>query len=78
MRPWIPSHANVIITGATGTATSNLACPLAQQACRSGVRASYRRLSRLIEELTLAHADGTYTRQLGRLAKADSRNRRCA
>jgi hypothetical protein len=27
---------------------------------------------RLIEELTLAHADGTYTRLLGRLAKVDA------
>ena len=68
---WIPLHANVIITGATGTGKSYLACALGQQACRSGFRASYRRMPRLIEELTLAHADGTYTRLLGRLAKAD-------
>jgi DNA replication protein DnaC len=68
---WIASHANVIITGATGTGKSYLACALAQQACRSGYRVSYRRMPRLIEELTLAHADGTYTRLLGRLAKVD-------
>ena len=68
---WIGSHANVIITGATGTGKSYLACALAQRACRSGYRASYRRLPRLIEELALAHADGTYTRLLGRLAKVD-------
>jgi DNA replication protein DnaC len=68
---WIASHANVIITGATGTGKSYLACALAQQACRSGYRASYRRMPRLIEELALAHADGTYTRLLGRLAKVD-------
>ena len=68
---WILSHANVIITGATGTGKSYVACALAQQACRSGYRALYRRMPRLVEELTLAHADGTYTRLLGRLAKAD-------
>jgi DNA replication protein DnaC len=68
---WIASHANVIITGATGTGKSYVACALAQQACRSGYRVSYRRMPRLIEELTLAHADGTYTRLLGRLAKVD-------
>src|SRR4051794_245395 len=68
---WIASHANVIITGATGTGKSYLACALAQQACRSGYRVAYRRMPRLIEELTLAHADGTYTRLLGRLAKVD-------
>lgn len=68
---WVASHANVIITGATGTGKSYLACALAQQACRSGYRVSYRRMPRLIEELALAHADGTYTRLLGRLAKVD-------
>ena len=68
---WIALHANVIITGATGTGKSYLACALAQQACRSGYRVSYRRMPRLIEELALAHADGTYTRLLGRLAKVD-------
>lgn len=68
---WIALHANVIITGATGTGKSYLACALAQQACRSGYRVSYRRMPRLIEELALAHADGTYTRLLSRLAKVD-------
>ncbi len=68
---WIASHANVIITGATGTGKSYVACALAQQACRSGYRALYRRMPRLLEELALAHADGTYTRLLGRLAKID-------
>src|SRR5580700_1670514 len=68
---WIASHANVIITGATGTGKSYIACALAQQACRTGYRATYRRMPRLLEELALAHADGTYTRLLGRLAKID-------
>jgi DNA replication protein DnaC len=68
---WIGSHANVIVTGATGTGKSYVACALAQQACRSGFRALYRRVPRLLEELALAHADGTYTRLLGRLAKVD-------
>ena len=68
---WIASRANVIITGPTGTGKSYLACALAQQACRNGYRALYRRMPRLLEELALAHADGTYARLLGRLAKID-------
>lgn len=50
-------------TGATGTSTT--------EACRAGFRALYRRVPRLLEERALAHADGTYTRLLGRLATID-------
>ena len=68
---WIQEHQNVAITGATGTGKSYLACALAQQACRQGYRALYRRVPRLFEELALAHADGSYTRLLARLARID-------
>jgi DNA replication protein DnaC len=68
---WIADHANVLITGMTGVGKSYLACALAQQACRAGFRALYLRVPRLFEELALAHADGSYTRLLGRLAKVD-------
>ncbi|WP_437606444.1 IS21-like element helper ATPase IstB [Sorangium sp. So ce834] len=68
---WIVDHANVLITGMTGVGKSYLGCALAHQACRAGFRALYRRVPRLLEELALAHADGTYTRLLGRLAKID-------
>ena len=68
---WINDHQNVIITGKTGVGKSYLACALAQQACRKGYRAIYRRTSRLFDELRLAHADGTYPRLLTRLARVD-------
>jgi DNA replication protein DnaC len=68
---WIAEHHNVAITGPTGTGKTFLACALAHQACRSGYRVLYRRLPRLLEELTLAHADGSYTRLLERLARID-------
>ena len=69
---WIDEHQNVVITGATGTGKTYIACALAQQACRKGHRALYRRASRLADELTLARADGTYTRVLAKLARATS------
>lgn len=68
---WVTGHQNVVITGATGTGKTYVACALAQQACRKGFRALYRRSSRLTDELTLARADGTYVRLLGKLERVE-------
>jgi DNA replication protein DnaC len=68
---WIEEHQNVVVTGSTGTGKTYIACALAQQACRKGYRALYRRGTRLNDELTLARADGTYVQLLGRFARAD-------
>lgn len=68
---WVAEHHNVVITGATGTGKTYIACALAQQACRKGHRALYRRASRLFDELALARADGTYARLLGKILRAD-------
>jgi DNA replication protein DnaC len=68
---WVAEHQNVLITGMTGTGKTYVACALAQQACRKGYRAVYRRASKLFPELALARADGTYTRLLAKLARAD-------
>jgi DNA replication protein DnaC len=68
---WVEEHHTVILVGATGTGKSFIACALAHQACRKGYRALYRRASRLFHELTLARADGTYVRLLGKLARVD-------
>ncbi len=68
---WIAEHHNVAITGPTGVGKTFLACALAQQACRKGYRALYRRAPRLFDEFTLARADGTYPRLLTKLARID-------
>ena len=68
---WVAEHHNVLVTGMTGTGKTYLACALAQQACRKGYRAIYRRASRLFSELALARADGTWARALNRLARVD-------
>jgi DNA replication protein DnaC len=68
---WVAEHQVVIITGATGVGKTYLACALANQACRNGHRAMYRRASRLFDELRMAHADGSYPRLLARIAKID-------
>lgn len=68
---WVQEHQAILITGATGTGKTYLACALAQQACRKGFRAIYRRASRLFDELRIARADGTYARLLARIARVD-------
>ena len=68
---WVELNQNIVVTGMTGVGKTYLACALAQQACRKGFRVLYRRVSRLFDELTLAHADGSYPRLLSMLAKAD-------
>lgn len=68
---WIEERLSVVITGATGTGKTYLCCALAQQACRRGFRALYRRVPRLFEELALARADGSWAKVLGRFARVD-------
>ena len=67
---WIRRAQNLLITGATGSGKTWLACALAQQACRQGDSASYWRVPRLIEELRIAHGDGSYIKFLKTLSKA--------
>lgn len=66
---WIRHHEVVLISGATGTGKTFLACALAQAACRHGLSCRYFRLSRLLKELTLARADGSYPKFMNRLQK---------
>ena len=68
---WANDRENVIVTGATGLGKTWLACALAHKACREGYTALYARLSRLLEELYVAHGAGTYPRAMERLARPD-------
>ena len=67
---WVRRGQNVLITGPTGSGKTWLACALAQHACREGLSALYWRVTRLFEELRVAHGDGSYMRLLKRIEKA--------
>jgi DNA replication protein DnaC len=68
---WVRHHLNAIVLGPTGGGKSYLACALGQAACRQHLTVRYVRTSRLLDELTHAHADGSYPKLLQTLARVD-------
>ena len=66
---WIRDGQTVLVAGATGSGKSYLACALGHQACRLGISTRYYRVSRLLDELTLARGDGSYPKLIQRLAR---------
>jgi DNA replication protein DnaC len=68
---WLREGRSVLITGATGCGKTWLACALGQQAARAGHSVLYARASRLLQELHVAHGDGSFTRRLAQLARLD-------
>jgi len=68
---WIRAHNNTIIVGPTGTGKTYLSCALAHKACLNGFSACYVRLSRLLQELSVAKGDGRYAKLMNSLAKTN-------
>jgi DNA replication protein DnaC len=68
---WVRAKQNVIVIGMTGTGKSYVSAALAEAACRRGYRALRVRVPRLLDELAIARADGSYAATLSRLAKLD-------
>lgn len=68
---WLHRHRNLLITGPCGSGKSYLACAIGHMACLKGHSVRYYRTSRLLEELTVSHGDGSYSKQLRQLAKVD-------
>jgi DNA replication protein DnaC len=68
---WLESKQNLILIGATGTGKTYLASALVEHACRQGRRARFVRVPRLLEELAVARAEGTYATTLQRFTKFD-------
>ena len=67
---WAKESKNLIITGATGTGKTWLACAFGVEACQKGVRVMYYRTDRLLSELTVAYGSGGLNKLLAKLKKA--------
>jgi len=68
---FVRNRENVIITGATGTGKSYLAQALGHQACMMSMKTLYYNTSRLMDHLKIARLEGSYTKSLLVIEKAD-------
>jgi DNA replication protein DnaC len=66
---WVRNHQNIIIIGPTGSGKTYLSCALGNSAIRQGIRTLYVRLPRLVQELKIARADGSYGKVLERIQR---------
>jgi len=68
---WINAHQNILLIGPSGVGKTYLACALAHKACLEGYTTKYVRLTRLLQELSIARGDGQYMKLITQLAKFD-------
>lgn len=68
---FIQNKENILITGATGVGKSYLASALGHQACQLGYRTIYFNAQKLFTKLKMMKADGSYTREIGKIEKYD-------
>lgn len=66
---WVRQHLSILILGPTGVGKTFLACALAHACCRHNLNVRYERTSRLLQRISLAHADGSYPQLLDAFAR---------
>lgn len=65
---YITEYRNILITGATGSGKTYLACALGMEACKLRYKTKYVRLPDLLMELETARSAGTYKKVMSRYA----------
>jgi DNA replication protein DnaC len=68
---WIKKSKDILIVGPTGVGKSFIACSLGFQACLAEFKVLYTSTGKLLDKLVYAKADGTYLRELDKIAKMD-------
>jgi DNA replication protein DnaC len=66
---WVEERQDLILSGPCGCGKSFLASVLGQQACIHGYTVSYWQAGKLFEQLKLCKADGSYLREVAKIAK---------
>jgi DNA replication protein DnaC len=66
---WVEQRQDLVITGPCGCGKSFIASMLGQQACIHGHTVSYWSAPKLFEQMKLCKADGSYLRELAKLAR---------
>lgn len=66
---FIERAENILITGATGSGKSYLACALGRQACSKGHKVLYLGMTRFLEKISQSKLDGTYVKLLNHIEK---------
>lgn len=68
---WIRDGRNLLVTGSTGTGKTYLVSALGREACRAGLSVRCYKMSRLLLNLSLSRADGSYEKLICELKKPD-------
>lgn len=66
---FIKQSENVLISGSTGAGKSYIATALGYQACIEGYRVLYFNTTKLFSKLKMAKADGSYLKELAKIAR---------
>ncbi len=68
---FIKKGESVLITGPTGAGKSFLASALGNQACTKGYNVLYFNMGKLFDQLRIFQADGSYIKEITKIAKTD-------
>lgn len=66
---FIERSENILITGATGSGKSYLACAIGRQACSFGYKTLYLGMTRFLERISQSKLEGTYIKMLNQVEK---------
>lgn len=66
---YLEDGTSILITGATGTGKSWLACALGYQACMMGIKTRYFNMHRLAETILMAKTGGTFVKFLNQVER---------